>query len=191
MKKVKVLSIVLAVVGILTLALGGTVLADDGDDAAPDTCQPGENPGQWGRYPGGFLGSCMDDIGELLGLSTEEIRALREDGLSLAEIAAGQGIGEDELVAAVVAGIGENLAEQVANGNITQERADTFLEQLPDRVATMITSSGPVFGRGCTDGDEDGFRQGFRQGFRRGFMAGKSSNSDAGFLPGMAGRPAH
>jgi len=147
MKKVKVLSIVLAVVGILALAIGGTVLADDGNDTTPDTCQPGENPGQWGRYPGGFLGSCMDDISELLGLTAEEIRELRVEGQSLADIAASQGVSEAELVAVITTSMTENLAAKVAEGVITQEKADAILEQLPDRVTTMVNQTGPAFGR--------------------------------------------
>ena len=191
MKKVKVLSIVLAVVGILALALGGTILADDGDSNTPDTCQYENDHLRWGGHAIAGLHDCIEQVSELLGLSTEEIRDLREEGMSLVEIAARQEVSADDLVATIVAGISENLAEQVADGNITQERADAFLEQLPDRVTTMVNSSGPVFGQYRADGDEDGYQAGFRQGFRRGFMTGRNFDPDAGFKPGMAGRLAH
>ncbi|NJP07310.1 MAG: hypothetical protein HC837_17660 [Chloroflexaceae bacterium] len=64
------------------------------------------------------------------------------DGLladkSLAQIAAEHGKTDQELIDAMVAKARERLDEAVANGRITQERADTMLERMENRAADLI-----------------------------------------------------
>jgi hypothetical protein len=185
MSKAKILSIAFAAVLVLTLAVGGTVLADEGDTTTPPVCD--EQSARVGGLQGGFIGSCTADIAELLELTTEEIRDLRMEGQSLADIAAAQGVSEAELVAVITSGVTENLNEKVAEGVITQERADAMLTSLTERVETMITATTPVMGQARFSNGEnsDAYQAGFRKGFSRGFKAGYTTDGE---LPADTGR---
>jgi hypothetical protein len=66
---------------------------------------------------------------EFLGLDRAELRA-QLPGNSLAGLAQKQGKGVDALVAAMVAPAKERVAKAVANGRITQDRADAALERV-------------------------------------------------------------
>jgi hypothetical protein len=171
MSKAKILSIAFAAVLVLTMAVGGTVLAAEGDTTTPPVCDEENHPGRAGV---GFLGSCTADVADLLGLTTEEIRELRVEGQSLVDFAAAQGVSEAELVSVMTAGMTENLAERVADGTITQEQADVMLANLTERVDAMITATTPVMGRARTADSEQGkaYQAGFKKGFRHGFQAG-------------------
>ena len=185
MSKTKILSIAFAAVLVLTMAVGGTVLAAEGDTPTPPVCDEENHPQRFGG--GGFMGSCTADIAALLGLTTEEIRELRTEGQSLADIAAAQDVSEAELTAVIMAAVTENLNEKVAEGVITQERADAIVTNLTERVATMITATAPVMGQArFSDGENgDAYKAGFRHGFNRGFRAG---NASEGELPADTGR---
>jgi hypothetical protein len=185
MSKTKILSIAFAAVLVLTMAVGGTVLAAEGDTTTPPVCDEENHPQKFGG--GGFLGSCTADIAALLGLTTEEIRELRTEGQSLADIAAAQGVSEAELVAVITSGITENLNEKVAEGVITQERADAMLTNLTERVGNLITATTPVMGQARFANDENSgaYKAGFRHGFSRGFRAGNASDGE---LPADTGR---
>lgn len=77
---------------------------------------------------------------EFLGLDRSELRE-QLPGTSLAALAAKQGKSADALEAAMVAPAKERLAKAVANGKITQARADAALERLErlaDRLANKV-----------------------------------------------------
>jgi lambda repressor-like predicted transcriptional regulator len=71
----------------------------------------------------------MRAAAEFLGLDREELRA-QLPGNSLAGLAQKQGKSVDALTAAMVAPAKERLAKAVANGKISQQRADEALEKL-------------------------------------------------------------
>lgn len=71
----------------------------------------------------------MRAAAEFLGLDREELRA-QLPGNSLAALAQKQGKSVDALTAAMVAPAKERLAKAVANGKISQQRADEALEKL-------------------------------------------------------------
>lgn len=77
------------------------------------------------RVARGMIGAAA----AFLGLSREELRA-QLPGNSLAGLAQKQGKSVDALVAAMVAPAKARLAKAVANGKITQQRADAALERL-------------------------------------------------------------
>jgi len=75
-----------------------------------------------------------------LGLDKAELRA-QLPGTSLVALAAKQGKSEEALEAAMVAPAKERLAKAVADGKITQARADQVLERLAklaDRLASKV-----------------------------------------------------
>lgn len=93
-KGLKVLGLVVGVVAIMALMLGGTVFADTPEEMDVQTYCAG-----YGWH--GFQGEgavCSETVSELLGLTPEELCELRQEGKSLAEIAAEQGVTVDELV---------------------------------------------------------------------------------------------
>ena len=78
------------------------------------------------------------DIAEIIGISTEELVAAREDGQSLSEIA---GDSIDEVVAYIIEQAEARLDIAVENGRITEERAAERLENIADRIEQRLAES--------------------------------------------------
>ena len=113
------------VVASLGLFVVGTAFAQD----PTPTRQPA-----WGRAWGGIRQGATvfcDAVAELLGLTPEELSAEREAGKSLREVAAKQGLDEEELKEALADARAEKLEQAVADGKITQEQADRMAEWAP------------------------------------------------------------
>ena len=141
-KGLKLLGLVVGVAAIITLTLGGTVFADTPDETADrDYCAG------YGWH--GFLGEgnvCSVTVSELLGLTTDELCDLRQEGKSLAEIAAAQGITVDELVEAIMAEKIEAVQARIDGGTLTQEQANLIIERMTERTELAVnrTATGPV-----------------------------------------------
>ena len=73
-----------------------------------------------------------------LGLTPQELRTARRSGQSLAQIAASKGKSVDGLVAAIVAPAKARAAKAVANGRLTQQRADQLIARLTQRVQMLV-----------------------------------------------------
>ncbi|MEO1059272.1 MAG: hypothetical protein AAFY28_20395, partial [Actinomycetota bacterium] len=105
---------------------------------------PGDDPA-----PGdgdGRRGGCNDEVASILGLTNTELRAERQEGASLAAIAADQGVEVQALVDAIVEDKAERLAEKVAAGELTQEEADEKLARAEARAEDRVN--------GTPDGDD-------------------------------------
>lgn len=87
------------------------------------------------------------EVAEFLGVEPEQIREGLRDGQSLAQIAEANGKSRDELKSFLTSQLQERLNEAVADGKITQERADEKLENFQERVDDLIDRTGP-FPRG-------------------------------------------
>lgn len=85
-------------------------------------------------------GNVFKAAAEILGLSTEELRAGLAAGKSLNDLAAEQGVGN--LEAQLVAKITAEVQAKVADGTITQAQADRLLENLGDRVSRAVELKG-------------------------------------------------
>jgi len=120
-------------------------------------------------------GVASAEIADLLGLSTEELRDAMTEGQTLAEVAEANGVSTETLVTTIVAGIEEKMAEQVEAGRITQDRADTFLENAEDRIEDSVNGEGSNrgFGRG----------RGFGRFGRGGFGPGADGEARFPFTP--------
>lgn len=124
--------------GTLTQAQADTVaefLAENG---------PRRGPGRHHRGPG------PEAIAEFLGVTTDELRAAKEAGQTLAEVADANGSSADALVDFLVANATERLEEKVASGEITQDEADEKLAEITERVTDMVNGEfeGRPGGRG-------------------------------------------
>jgi hypothetical protein len=73
-----------------------------------------------------------------LGMTRAELRAELRDGRSLAQVAVAKGKSVDGLVAAMLAGAKERASKAVANGRLTQQRADALLARLTERVERLV-----------------------------------------------------
>jgi hypothetical protein len=97
----------------------------------------------------GFQGEgavCSETVSELLGLTPEELCDLRQEGKSLAEIAAEQNVNVDELVEAIIAEKIEAVQARVDEGAITQEQANLMIQQMTERTELAVnrTTTGPA-----------------------------------------------
>jgi hypothetical protein len=63
------------------------------------------------------------------------------DGKSIADVAAGKGVDVQDIATAHLAQVEESLAEAVADGKLTQERADWMLEQAGEKVLDLLNNT--------------------------------------------------
>ncbi|MDD4923631.1 MAG: hypothetical protein PHF74_02190 [Dehalococcoidales bacterium] len=153
MKKKLLISIgLLLAAGLLFVSIGGSTLAASpaNDKTQNDGCTI-TGMSQTG-------GICSADVCatvcELFGITQDELQSLRQSGLSLAEIAAGYGVTEDELVEAIMAVKTACVQELLASGAITQEEADLILQNMLERTYEMVnaTEIGHYGGNGNQNG---------------------------------------
>ncbi|MFC2021255.1 hypothetical protein ACFLU1_05700 [Chloroflexota bacterium] len=141
-KGLKLLGLALGVVAIMALTLGGTAFA-----VTPVETDVQAYCAGYGWH--GFHGEgavCSETVSELLGFTPEELCELRQEGKSLAEIAAEQGVTVDELVGAIMAEKTAAVQARVDDGTITQEQADLMIQQMAERTELAVnrTTTGPV-----------------------------------------------
>ena len=141
-KKVKVLIATLAVAALLVAAFASTALAHDPADVDAAAGQDWCGQTGWGHHHGhGVIYS--ETVSELLlGLTTEEIQAERQEGKSLVEIAAAQGVSEDELVEAIMAAEEEAIQEAVEAGICIEEEAEQHLQRMEQRIRQAVNWTG-------------------------------------------------
>lgn len=94
------------------------------------------------------------DIAEILGTDAESLQTARQSGQSLADIAAANGVSVDVVIDFLVTSKTEHIQEHVANGDITQEKADEIIANLSERVTERVSA---IPGEG-TDGERSGRR---------------------------------
>ncbi len=85
---------------------------------------------------GGWTAVC-----ELLDMTPAEIAAKREAGKSLVQIALSKGVSAEKLLSTMVEPRKAALDKLVASGKITQERADTILKAMTERLTERINST--------------------------------------------------
>jgi hypothetical protein len=94
----------------------------------------GRDRGDLGR---GALG-LIQIVVEQTGLTVREIGEQVRGGFTLAEIITANGGSVEEVTNAAIAQAAERINEAVANGRITQERADEMIAALADNVSNML-----------------------------------------------------
>ena len=141
-KGLKLISLIVGVTAIMVLALGGAVSADTSGEMGVQTQCAGDG---WHGFQGKDA-TCSETVSELLGITSDELCELRQEGSSLAEIAAEQGVTVDDLVAAIVAERTAVVQARVDDGTLTQEQADAMIQRMAERteLAVTRTTSGPV-----------------------------------------------
>lgn len=171
----RILSFGLAFLLVFTVGLGlvGAVAAQGPDETvAPEA---GTGLGRaWGHVRMG-AGVVSEAISDLLGLTEDEIHALRLEGKTLAEIAEGEGVTAEALTTAILAEKTALIDQAVTDGDLTQEQADWMIAKAKAMVPFQLTN--PFAGGRM--GGEFGGRMG--RGMSRGGMRGGGAFGDGGF----------
>lgn len=125
------------------LVTDGTLTQEQADavEAALDEARPE-------RGPRGMGHPHLEVVAEALDMTTEELRTALRDGQTIAEIAEGRGVEPQAIVEALVAELEAHLADRVADGDITQERADEILAGAGERLTAVVEGEARPFHRG-------------------------------------------
>lgn len=75
---------------------------------------------------------------DTIGIPAQELRSDLKAGQSIADVATSKGVDPATVVNAVVGDLDAKLDTAVANGKISQERADTVKERLPERITNLV-----------------------------------------------------
>jgi hypothetical protein len=156
-KKLLVALGLLLVTGLLIISVGATTLSA----SSPNESGAGDCTGTGTGIGGAGFDASSDvcaAVCDLLGITQDELQSLRQDGLSLVEIAADYGVSEEELVAAIMEVKTAYVESLVADGTITQEQADVMLANMLERTYEMVnaTDIGHYGGNGDQGGNTTG-----------------------------------
>lgn len=147
----KLLGLIVVLLAVMVLMLSGSVFADTPDETESQSQRAGYG---WNGIEGkgvAYSGTTSD----LLGLTSDECRALCQEGNSLADIAALQGVTVDELVEAIIAEKTAAVQAKVVDGTLTQEQADLLIQLIVERTELTVdgTANCPI---GLRAGDGNG-----------------------------------
>jgi hypothetical protein len=124
-----------ALAGALTVGTAGVAIAADGSTAPKDPSAQGDrHPGLRARVRHGAITVVTDT----LGVSRQELRAALKGGQTISEYATSLDKDPQTVVDALTNTANTRLDEAVANGRITQERADTAKSKLPARIDRLM-----------------------------------------------------
>ena len=128
----------------ITQALAGLVTDGTIDQAQADlVAQTLAESGLGGHGGPGRGGPGLEAAATALGITEAELRTALHGGATLAQVAAGEGVGVDTLVAALVEAERTRVAQAVADGRITQAQADERLADVTERVTERVNSTMP------------------------------------------------
>lgn len=121
------------------LVSDGTLTQSQADEVATTLAERG--PLGHGRHPGGHGGGGREVVAaaaQALGLTPEDLRTAASEGATLAELATREGVATSAVVDAMVAAAKDHLAEEVAEGDLTQAEADARATELQTRITASV-----------------------------------------------------
>lgn len=86
------------------------------------------------RFAGGFLEALADE----LGITVQDLINARREGLSLVDVIEANGGSVESITSELSATLTERINTAVAEGRITEERADEWLENIDARIADFL-----------------------------------------------------
>jgi hypothetical protein len=121
-----------ALAGALTVGTAGAAFAADGSSPAPKdpTAQAGKHDGLRSKIRRG----AAKVVTETLGVSRQDLRTALQGGQTLSQYATSLGKDPQTLVDALTTAANTRIDQLVADGTITQERADAIKSKLPARI---------------------------------------------------------
>jgi pantoate kinase len=102
--------------------------------------------------PGRGNGATTGIVAQVLNLTQSQLRELRQDGLSIAQIATRQNVAVQKVVDALVAQWNARIQLRVQNGALTPAEAATLQAELAKRAQDMVSSTTPGGMRGAAVG---------------------------------------
>lgn len=126
-----------------SLVSDGTLTSAQADKVATtlDKAVP-QHRGAIGRHMGGGI-MAHGTVAEILGMTVDELHEARQDGKTLAEIAAAEGMAKATLIDKLVAAAEKRLAGAVTAGRLTQAQADQRKADLREHLTTMVDREMP------------------------------------------------
>ncbi|MHA7967593.1 hypothetical protein ACX93W_26115 [Paenibacillus sp. CAU 1782] len=132
--------------------------------------------GEWKGKPGGGKGASghhgglkgigsSEEVAEVLGLTTDELKTEVQSGKTLAAIAAERNVDVQSVVAAIVESKTAKYNEQLSEGKLTQEQYDEKIAGLNEKAETLVNSE--LKGKESNRGSRDEAGKG-RPGSKRG-----------------------
>jgi hydroxyethylthiazole kinase-like sugar kinase family protein len=150
------------VVGILLVfvmsLMVGAVSAQSGDGRGQGQGQGQGRGGGRGGERGDGLRDIVQVVVDATGLDGADILQQLRDGAILADIITANGGDVNAVIAEALAVVTEKTNEAVANGNLTQERADEILANAETRITEAINNPMPNLGLGGEGQRGDGLR---------------------------------
>lgn len=104
--------------------------------------EDGDGP-RGARGPRGDRGARAEATAELIGIEVDDLRAALQDGQTLAEVAAANGVDPQTIIDAKVDAKAERLATAVEEGNLTEEEAAEKLADVTERITTRVNEGRP------------------------------------------------
>jgi lambda repressor-like predicted transcriptional regulator len=92
----------------------------------------------------GHHGEGAEIVSELLNMTPEEIREGFQSGSTLAELAEDRGVATEDLVDALVADARARVDAKLESGAITEEQADSILENMKERIEDRVNADRPL-----------------------------------------------
>jgi hypothetical protein len=99
-----------------------------------------------GHGPGERMGRGLDTAAGIIGIDEDALREALVGGQTLAEVAEANGVSRQDLIDGLVAEAVAHLDEEVAEGDLTQERADEIEGTLVERITAMVDGELPAGG---------------------------------------------
>lgn len=100
-----------------------------------------------GHGHGGMMGSGMfgdsEELANLLGLTTDELKAAIKEGSSLADIAEKQNVAVNDVIDLLVSSMTEKLKAQLEEGKLADEQYEARKTELENRVTRMVNGEHP------------------------------------------------
>lgn len=100
----------------------------------------------WMTDNGDMHTEMWSDLADTLGLTPDDLSAQLATGKTLAEIAAAQGVSQEQLTTALQAAMADELNQAVADGVLTQAQADQMSTSMSANGATMFAHMGTMGG---------------------------------------------
>jgi uncharacterized protein YidB (DUF937 family) len=140
--KLKKLVAGVAIAGALTVGTAGVAVAADGSGGTATDPATTNQPAQVGkRHPWlrhQLRKAAVGVVTDTLGVSRQELREALKGGQTLSQYATSLGKDPQTVVDALTNAANTKLDQLVADGTITQERADTVKGKLPARIDRLM-----------------------------------------------------
>ena len=95
---------------------------------------------------GGRGGPGLEIAAQALGMSADELHTALDGGQTMAQVAEAKGVNIQVVIDALVAERTNQINDEVASGELTQEQADAKLAELSQRVTDMVNTPRPEGG---------------------------------------------